>query len=77
MWRFQTQIFAQDNDVGAGPTITPPGVNGFKDGRRLRGGKDRIFYALNLRTGAKSWQFSIRNDAPIRGRRHALDGGAC
>ena len=67
VWRFQTRIFAQDNDVGAGPTITPPGVNGFKDGRVYVGGKDRIFYALNLRTGAKSWQFSIRNDAPSVG----------
>src|SRR3954453_5010198 len=67
VWRFQTQIFAQDNDVGAGPTITAPGVNGFKDGRVYVGGKDRIFYALNLRTGVKTWQFSIRDDAPSVG----------
>jgi outer membrane protein assembly factor BamB len=67
VWRFQTRIFAQDNDVGAGPTITLPGVNGFKDGRVYVGGKDRIFYSLNLRTGAKAWQFSIRNDAPSVG----------
>ena len=66
-WRFQTQKFASDNDVGAGPTITPPGVNGFTDGRVYVGGKDRIFYSLNLRTGAKDWQFSIRNDSPSVG----------
>ena len=64
VWRFQSQIFAQDNDVGAGPTITPPGVNGFVDGRVYVGGKDRIFYSLNLRTGSKDWQFSIRDDSP-------------
>ena len=63
VWRFQTQIFAQDNDVGAGPTITAPGVNGFADGVVYVAGKDRILYALNLRTGAKIWQFSIRADS--------------
>lgn len=67
VWRFQTQIFAQDNDVGAGPTITAPGVNGFADGVVYVAGKDRILYALNLRTGAKIWEFSIRNDSPTVG----------
>ena len=64
VWRFQTQKFAQDNDVGAGPTITPPGVNGFADGVVYVAGKDRIVYALNLRTGAEIWEFSIRDDSP-------------
>jgi outer membrane protein assembly factor BamB len=67
VWRFQTQIFAQDNDVGAGPTITAPGVNGFADGVVYVAGKDRILYALNLRTGAKIWQFSIRADSSTVG----------
>ncbi|MDT5323987.1 MAG: hypothetical protein QOF25_1139 [Mycobacterium sp.] len=65
VWRFQTQIFAQDNDVGAGPTITAPGVNGFADGVVYVAGKDRILYALNLRTGIKIWQFSIRTDSVL------------
>ncbi len=67
VWRFQTQIFAQDNDVGAGPTISQPGVNGFADGVVYVAGKDRIVYALNLRTGAKMWEFSIRDDSAAGG----------
>jgi outer membrane protein assembly factor BamB len=67
VWRFQTQVFHPDNDVGAGPTISPPGVNGFADGVAYVAGKNRIVYALNLRTGAKLWEFSIRDDAPNAG----------
>ena len=63
-WRFQTQVFSIDNDVGAGPTISAPGVNGFADGVAYVTGKDRIVYALNLRTGAVIWSFSIRSDSP-------------
>jgi outer membrane protein assembly factor BamB len=63
-WQFPTQKFSQDNDVGAGPTIAPPGVNGFADGVVYVAGKDRILYALNLRTGAEIWEFSIKNDQP-------------
>jgi outer membrane protein assembly factor BamB len=61
VWRFQTEVFHPDNDVGAGPTITPPGVNGFADGVAYISGKNRIVYALNLRTGAKLWEYRIRN----------------
>jgi outer membrane protein assembly factor BamB len=64
VWRFQTEVFHPDNDVGAGPTISPPGTNGFADGVAYVAGKDRIVYALNLRTGAKLWEFRIRDDAP-------------
>ena len=64
VWRFQTQEFAIDNDVGDGPTISAPGVNGFADGVVYVSGKDRIAYALNLRTGAKIWEFRMRDDAP-------------
>ena len=57
VWRFQTQIFSQDNDVGAGPTISPPGVNGFADGVAYVAGKNKVVHALNLRTGALIWRF--------------------
>jgi outer membrane protein assembly factor BamB len=67
IWRFQTQVFTTDNDVGAGPTISAPGVNGFAGGVAYVAGKDRIVYALNLRTGAELWEFSIRADAPKAG----------
>jgi outer membrane protein assembly factor BamB len=59
-WRYQTQVFAMDNDVGAGATISPPGVNGFADGVAYVTGKDAITFALNLKTGALIWQFSLR-----------------
>ena len=65
VWRFQTQIFFPDGDVGAGPTISPPGVNGFADGVAYVIPKTGVLYALNLTTGAKMWQFSIRDDAPV------------
>jgi outer membrane protein assembly factor BamB len=65
VWRFQTQTFgATDCDVGAGPTIAPPGANGFADGVVYVAGKDRVMYALNLRTGGEIWEFSIRADQP-------------
>lgn len=70
VWRVQTTIYTQDNDVGAGPTISPPGMNGFADGVAYVGGKDRIMYAINLRTGAIIWQFNIHDDStatqPVR-----------
>ena len=56
-----------DNDVGAGPTISAPGVNGFANGIAYVAGKDRIVYALNLKTGQKRWEFSIRTDSPKAG----------
>ena len=65
VWRFQTQIFFPDGDVGAGPTISPPGANGFADGVAYVIPKTGILYALNLTTGAKLWEYSIRADAPV------------
>ena len=61
LWRFQT-IVGTDSDVGAPPTITLPGVNGFADGVVYDTGKDAYTYALNLRTGAvlTGWPFNIR-----------------
>ena len=67
MWRFQTEVFHPDNDVGASPTVSPPGINGFVDGAVYVAGKNRIVYAFNLRTGAKLWEFRIRDDAPAAG----------
>ena len=67
-WRFQTEVFTpEDEDVGAGPTVSPPGVNGFADGVVYAVGKDRIAYALNLGSGAKLWEFRIRDDDPDSG----------
>ena len=64
VWRFQTKIITEDNDVGAGQAITAPGVNGFVDGVVYATGKDHIAYALNLRTGEQIWSFDTNADSP-------------
>jgi outer membrane protein assembly factor BamB len=59
LWRFHTQSRGPDEDIGAGPTIGPPGANGFADGVVYIDGKDGIEYALNLRTGKQIWSFIL------------------
>jgi outer membrane protein assembly factor BamB len=63
VWRFPTRV-EFDSDVGAGPAISAPGVNGFADGVVYVAGKDRVMYALNLRTGADLWAFDTAADQP-------------
>jgi len=60
IWRYQTQLFTMDQDVGAGPTLSAPGVNGFADGVAYVAGKDSILYAFDLTTGALIWTSSFR-----------------
>jgi outer membrane protein assembly factor BamB len=67
VWRFQSEVFSQDDDVGTGPTISPAGMNGFADGVVYINAKNRIVYALNLRTGARLWRYSIRDNFPTVG----------
>jgi outer membrane protein assembly factor BamB len=59
LWRFQTQINSVDEDIGAGPTIGPPGSNGHAAGAVYVDGKDGIEYALNLRSGRRIWSFRL------------------
>ena len=63
VWRFQTQQFGADEDVGAGPAISLPGAL-FASGAVFVSGKDNMVYGLNLANGHKLWQFSIRADEP-------------
>jgi outer membrane protein assembly factor BamB len=58
-WRFQTLV-GTDSDVGAPPTISSPGVNGFADGVVYATGKNGITYAIDFQTGAQIWSFNIR-----------------
>jgi outer membrane protein assembly factor BamB len=62
VWRFQSDVTGPDTDVGAGPTISAPRVNGFKDGVVYVDGKDTIEYALDLATGAQIWSFDMGTD---------------
>jgi len=64
VWRFQT-LQGIDSDVGAGPTISAPGVNGFPDGVVYETGKDKIVYALDLASGAVIWSFNIKTANPV------------
>ena len=59
LWRFHTQSRGPDEDIGAGPTIGPPGANGFADGVVYIDGKDGIEYALDLTTGKQIWSFTL------------------
>lgn len=65
VWRFQTQITGGDEDVGAGPTISGPGVNGFRDGVVYVDGKDKIEYAIDLLTGEQIWSFDMGADSGL------------
>src|SRR5262249_39908363 len=66
VWSYQAPQ-GTDTDIGAGPTISAPGVNGFPDGEAYISSKYREVYALNLKTGALNWKFSIGNDSPGAG----------
>ena len=66
-WQFQT-FFKVDSDVGAGVTITAPGVNGIADGAVYVAGKDNYLYGLDLTTGAQLWAFNaLANDPTMPG----------
>ncbi len=65
VWHFQTAVITADDDVGAGPTVSAPGVNGFNDGVVYIDGKDMIEYALDLLTGAQLWQFNLGADSGV------------
>jgi outer membrane protein assembly factor BamB len=63
VWRFQTAV-GTDTDVGAAPTISAPGVNGFADGVVYETGKDGDVYALNLVTGTAYWSYVLPGNHP-------------
>jgi outer membrane protein assembly factor BamB len=63
VWRYQTKTTGPDQDVGAAPTISAPGANGFGDGVVYVDGKNKIEYALDLLNGAKIWQFDLEKAA--------------
>ena len=46
-------------DVGAGLTVSPPGVNGFSDGVVYAASKYGIMYALDMTTGQLIWQYNF------------------
>jgi len=58
VWRYRTST-ADLADVGAPPTVSAPGVNGFAGGAVYVTGKDKIVYALNLTTGKLIWKHGL------------------
>ena len=78
VWMFQTPQLEGDDDVGSGPTVSLPGVNGFADGVVYIPGKDRIMYALDLLTGARSGRSrceTTHRPSPERPSRHPPSSG--
>ncbi len=59
IWSFTTFNNTEDEDVGAGPTVSPPGANGNLHGVVYVIGKDAIEYALDLKTGKELWSFNL------------------
>ncbi len=64
LWRFPTPARFPDADVGAGTSISAPGVNGLPDGAAYIAGKNHHVYGLNLRTGAMLWDFDTEANSP-------------
>ena len=62
VWDFVTAT-GGDADVGAGATISPPGVNGFADGEVYIDGKDQVMYSIDLTTGVGGWTFNLKANA--------------
>jgi eukaryotic-like serine/threonine-protein kinase len=62
-WRFQTNSTHPDEDVGAAPTISRPGLNGFAHGVVYIDAKNNIEYALDLLTGTPIWKFDLQKNA--------------
>jgi outer membrane protein assembly factor BamB len=75
LWFFQT-AGGIDADVGAPPTISAPGVNGFGDGVVYETAKSAITYAVDLTTGAQIWAFDIRAGIPVSGSGNPAQSGA-
>ena len=60
VWRFQAYNPAPYTfDVGAGLTVSPPGLNGFSDGVVYFANKYGIMYALDLTTGQEMWEYNF------------------
>lgn len=76
VWRFQTTQYGPDEDVGAGPTISPPGANGFPDGVVYVVGKDAVEFAIDLSTGAEIWSFDMSTDTGTSLSVDAVSSGA-
>ena len=71
IWTYRTNKTTADDDVGASPTISAPGVNGFADGVAYITGKDKITYAFDLTTGALIWKHAL-----VRGTAGDVSGTA-
>jgi outer membrane protein assembly factor BamB len=59
LWTYRTNSTTADDDVGASPTISAPGINGFAGGVAYITGKDKITYAFDLTTGTLIWKHAL------------------
>ena len=59
VWRFSTFLAPGDYDVGAGITVSAPGVNGIADGMAYGISKYGYVFAVDLTTGALIWRYNF------------------
>jgi len=71
IWTYRTNKTTADDDVGAPPTISAPGVNGFAGGVAYITGKNKVTYAFDLTTGALIWKHAL-----VRGTAGDVSGTA-
>lgn len=72
-WRYQTST-QRNFDVGAAPTISAPGNNGFADGVAYVSGKDHVTYAVDLTTGSLIWRHYLLKNGQDMDSSSALEG---
>lgn len=73
VWR-HVAATGSNKDVGAAPTISPPGHNGFKSGVVYATGKNKVLHALNLTTGKTIWRYNLTITSNASLSSTALDG---
>jgi eukaryotic-like serine/threonine-protein kinase len=57
VWRFAATNPPGDYDIGAGITVSLPGINGFAGGVAYTVSKYGVIYAIELTTGAQIWSY--------------------
>ena len=73
VWR-HVAATGSNKDVGAAPTISPPGRNGFQGGVVYAAGKNKVLHALNLTTGKTIWTYHLTITSNASLSSTALDG---
>jgi len=77
VWTYTPSTPPGNYDLAAGPTVSPPGKNGFADGVLYFPTKYGVLYAVDLTTGAFIWEYDFNKALGLTGGGRssaALDG---